>query len=407
MRFLKSYGPALAIIIVISLWMATGTLVRGGVGPGKGQRPVVSLVEKNGGPLTSTLEKAGLVTEPEKKTGAADPALSIAERNALKTGQAAPLVSVRVQTFTAKPMPLQVTLRGRTQAKAIVTVTAQTSGTVEAVHVEKGQHVAKGDLLCSLDKGTRQAAVDQAKAALDQAQLAYDTNAKLRDKGFAAPNSKAQVEAALASAKAGLEQAQNELGKTEITAPVAGVVQEPLADVGGTLNNGGTCAVIAQLDPMQFIGSIPEARIGLARTGLPVTVNTIDGQTAKGKVTYISSIADPNTRTFEIDAQVPNPDGRILDGLTAEATVDAGTMPAQLLPQSVLTLDDKGTLGVRAVDASNKVVFYPVNIAKDTREGVWVLGLPLTLDIITLGQENVSAGETVNPGRANDQGQPS
>lgn len=405
MSFLKTYGPALAIVVVITLWMSTGTLVQGGVGPDKGERPVVSLVEKNGGPITKTLEKTGIVHKPEKKTGVNDPALSIAERNALKTSETGTATSVRIKTFKAQPMPLQVTLRGRTKAKAIVSVTAQASGTVEAVKVEKGQKVKKGDLLCSLDKGTRQAAVNQAKAALDQAQLSYDTNAKLREKGFAAPNTKAQMESALASAKANLEQAKDALNKTEIDAPISGVVQEPLADVGSTLNNGGTCATIVQLDPMQFIGSIPEARIGLARTGLPVTVTTIDGQTAKGKVTYIASVADESTRTFEVDAEVPNPDGRILDGLTAEAVVHAGTTPAHLLPQSVLTLNDKGELGVRAVE-NNKVKFYRVEVAKDTRQGVWVLGLPDTLDIITLGQENVSDGETVKASHA-DEGQTS
>jgi len=65
------------------------------------------------------------------------------------------------------------------------------------------------------------------------------------------------------------------------------------------------------------------------------------------------------------------------------------------LPQSVLTLDDNGTMGVRAVDANSKVVFYPITIVKDAREGMYVTGLPPKVDIITVGQEFVKAGDLV------------
>jgi multidrug efflux system membrane fusion protein len=63
----------------------------------------------------------------------------------------------------------------------------------------------------------------------------------------------------------------------------------------------------------------------------------------------------------------------------------------------VLTLDNEGELGVRAVNGDNEVQFYPVTILQDTRDGVHVAGLPPTVDIITVGQEFVQAGQRVNP----------
>ena len=129
--------------------------------------------------------------------------------------------------------------------------------------------------------------------------------------------------------------------------------------------------------------------------GLPATITTVTGQTVEGKVSYISSTADASTRSFPVEIEIPNANGAIRDGLTAEATVELGTAPAHVLPQSILTLDDDGVLGVRSV-VDNVVEFHAVTIVRDTREGVWVTGLPPSIDIITVGQEYVQAGQRVD-----------
>jgi len=392
MRFLRSYGVAFLLIVIVAVWMGSGILVRGGQGPGKGETAVISLI--GGDP--SIGEHAGEGDE-------VDPHLSIAERNAENVSEEGPARSVRIKTFLVQAMPLEVPLRGKTKAKSIISAAAETAGIVDKVSVTKGQQVAAGDLLCTLDQGTRAASVAQAKANLASAQLNYDTNTKLRDKGLAAPNTETALESALKSAEAALDQAQAELDRTEIHSKIPGIVQDPMAEEGALLPAGGVCATIVQLDPLIFVGSIPEARIGLAKTGLPATLTTVNGRTASGEVTYIAATADASTRTFDVEMEVPNPDNAIRSGLTATATVDMGTIPAHLLPQSVLTLDDAGALGVRAVKDS-KVEFYPITIISDTREGVWVSGLPAQVDVITLGQENVQAGQTVNAQTADDEG---
>ena len=67
-----------------------------------------------------------------------------------------------------------------------------------------------------------------------------------------------------------------------------------------------------------------------------------------------------------------------------------------ILPQSVLTLDDNGVLGIRTVEDGNKVAFHAVTIIKDTRDGVWVVGLPFKINVITVGQEFVQPGQIVD-----------
>ncbi len=398
MRAVFSYGLAFAILLLAAAWFMTGTLVQGGQGPGNGERALISLVEgEDHGPIANALGDAGLLAEHHAP--AVDPTLTIAQRNETTTGASAPLQSVRTKLFIAQPMPIEVPLRGRTEAKASVTAVAETAGTVDVVHVTKGQRVEAGDLLCTLDQGTRAAGVAQARAALAQAQLAFDTNADLRERGLAAPNSANSVEVALAQAQAGLDNAQAELDRTEIKAKVSGLVQDPLAVAGSMLNAGAPCATIVQLNPIVFTGMVPEAHIGLARIGLDAKIKTVTGQDVDGKVTYISAVADNATRAFRAEIEIPNDDYAIRDGVTAEAIVDIGTAPGHLLPQSVMTLDDDGVLGVRTVE-DGIVAFYPITIVSDTRQGVWVTGLPVAAEIITIGQENVSTGQKVEASAA-------
>jgi len=386
MRAIFSYGVALVIVLVLAVWMASGILVTGGKGPGNGERPIVSLIDKN-----------APSSEPLLAEGEADPGLTIAQRNdATGNGDTAKPRSVRIEVVTAQNMPIEVPLRGRTKARSSVSVVAQTTGIVQTVPVTKGQSVKAGDTLCTLDQGARKLAVDQAQAGVDQAQSAYDSNLALVKKGVAAPNTTLAVESALKGAQAQLQSAKLELERTIIKTDVAGVVQDPLANVGAMLAMGQPCATVVQLDPMLFVASVPEARIGYAKLGLKASVTTVTGDKAEGTVSYIAATANEDTRSFPVEIDLPNADQKLRDGITADAVVNVGTAPVHVLAQSVLTLDDEGVLGIRTVEAGNKVAFHAVTIIKDTRDGVWVVGLPFKINVITVGQEFVQPGQIVD-----------
>ena len=121
------------------------------------------------------------------------------------------------------------------------------------------------------------------------------------------------------------------------------------------------------------------------------------GEEVTGQVTFLSRSADPQTRTFRVEIEVPNDDLRIRDGQTAEIAIASAGVKAHLLPQSALTLNDDGTLGVRLVDEDAVVSFAPVEIMRDTMDGTWVTGLPDVANVIVVGQEYVTAGVTVAP----------
>jgi len=112
-------------------------------------------------------------------------------------------------------------------------------------------------------------------------------------------------------------------------------------------------------------------------------------------VTFLSRAADPETRTFRVEIEVPNADLSLRDGQTAEIVIGAAGKNAHLLPQSALTLNDDGILGVRVVSQDSAALFVPVTLLRDTPSGVWLAGLPDQADVIIIGQEYVTDGVRV------------
>src|SRR5687767_8952723 len=98
MRAIYSYGVAGIIVIGVGAWLSTGTFVAGGNGPGNGERPIISLVDKDA--------EHGAAEHHEGP----DPHLTIAQRVAETTGAAAPAQSVRTVTYQVQPMAIEVPL---------------------------------------------------------------------------------------------------------------------------------------------------------------------------------------------------------------------------------------------------------------------------------------------------------
>lgn len=306
------------------------------------------------------------------------------------------VISVVAMHSVAQPVESGVLLRGRTEAARQVDVRAETSGLVVSEPLRKGALVEAGQVLCRLDPGTREAQLAEARARLIEAQVNAEAAEKLAEKGFASETRAISAIAALQSAQAAVQLAEKEIERLSIKAPFAGLLESDTAELGSLLQPGAACARIIQLDPIKLVGFAPETETAKIRLGAPAGGRLATGQEVFGKVTFVSRSADPTTRTFRIEVEVANPDMHIADGSTAEIFVAFAGEKAHLIPQSALTLNDEGALGVRTVEG-DIARFVPVSILRDTTDGVWLRGLPDEADVIVVGQEFVIDGRKVAP----------
>jgi multidrug efflux system membrane fusion protein len=346
---------------------------------------------------------------------------------------------VVVLRSSSREVDSAVTLRGQTEADRVVELRAETSGLVISDPLRKGAFVDRGDLLCRLDPAAREAALLEARARLaeakarvpeaearleearaqrEEAEINFNAAENLAGEGFSSQSRVAATRAALRSseaavqsarsglqaARAGIEgaraavaNAEKEIERLRITAPFAGVLETDAAEIGSLLQPGALCATVLQLDPMKLVGFVSELQVARVTKGASATARTASGREVAGEVSFLSRSADQTTRTFRVEIRVANPDLTLRDGETAEITVDAAGKAAHLLPQSALTLDDGGTLGLRLVDGDQQVTFVPVTLLRDTPNGVWLTGLPDEAEVIVIGQEYVTEGVRVEP----------
>ncbi len=339
----------------------------------------------------------------------------------------------------AKEFDRAVVVRGQTEAARQVHVRAETTGQVISEPIRKGARVEAGEPLCRIDEGTREsslrevearlqqarvgvpeaeARVSEAEARLEEALINDRAAARLIEEGFASQTRLAATKAAVQSARAGLQSANSgleaaeaairsaeaavaaarkEIDRLTITAPFSGLLESDTAELGSLLQPGALCATVIQLDPIKLVGFVPETEVDRIEVGARAGARLATGREVAGSVTFLSRSADAATRTFRVEVEVSNSDLAIRDGQTAEIAIAANGASAHLLPQSALTLDDEGVLGVRVVAENQTASFVPVTVLRDTTRGVWLDGLPNQTAVIVVGQEFVTDGVPVMP----------
>lgn len=346
----KSYWVALAILLAVTLWMISGRFI--------GQPP---------------------------------PSIEEGERGVNGTKP----IRVQVRLVHAREMTEEVMIHGKSAPSRTVTIAAETPGRVAAVEVERGTPVVAGQALVRLAPDDRPTRLAEAEALVKQRALEYEGALSLKRRGLQAERQVAEAFAALESARAALQAIRLDLEKTVLRAPFDGILEDRVVEIGHYVAAGDPVAMVVDLDPFLVTGEVSEFQVGELEVGDEGRARLVDGTEFQGRIRYIARVADEATRTYKVELEVPNPEGRGVAGMTAQAHIPIGSRSAQFVSPALLSLDDGGSLGVKSVDEAGIVRFHPVDILRSEPDGVWLAGLPESLRLITVGQGFVSAGDRV------------
>lgn len=236
-----------------------------------------------------------------------------------------------------------VTATGTIQADTTVMIGTQVSGVIKKIYVDFNSVVRKGELLAELDKTPLETQVQQAQASLDDAKsevefqaATYERYKALLDKKLVAQADYDQVKynydkarANLKTAQAGFDKAMVNLNYASIYSPIVGVVLNRAVDQGQTVaasfSTPNLFTIGNDLTQMQVQANIDEADIGLVRQGQPVdfTVDAYPTQVFKGDVRQVrlQPVVTSNVVTYTVIVNAPNPEKKLMPGMTANITV--------------------------------------------------------------------------------------
>jgi len=348
-----------------------------------------------------------------RKTTALIAIASLVSLAACKGGGASDADAAATETATVGTENIAVVTSGVLQSGPTVSgnltpereamIRAQVGGSVLQTYADEGQRVNAGQTLARIEAGGLQdvylsarAGVTAASNSADVANRELARSEKLLAAGAIAERDMEQARrasisanAALADARARLATAQKQVGNTNVTSPMSGIVSERPISAGDVVQPGAAMFTVVDPSSMRLEGSVPSEQLNQVKIGAPVsfTVNGYPGRSFTGRVTRVNPTADPATRQVRVFISIPNAEGTLVGGLFANGRLAAQSRTGLVAPAT-------------AVDSrSNTPAVYRIKGGKVERVPV-ELGLKdegsETIEIVS----GVAAGDTLLLGAA-------
>lgn len=234
------------------------------------------------------------------------------------------VINVEVEPVSLSRFVEEIRLPGTVLANRDVTVSAEESGTVRAILAEKGDRVRSGQALVRLDDAILTAQVDQARAAAELARETWERRRRLWEEDQVG-SELAYLESRYASeqASANLRTLEERLARTVIRAPIPGVLEDRMVEVGALVSPGTPVLRLVDVDPVKIRAGVPERYAPDVQPGasLQVSFDVLPQSGGTGQVAFVGSAVDRGSRTFPVEVELPNPGGLIKPEMVADVSL--------------------------------------------------------------------------------------
>src|SRR5205809_1606954 len=338
---------------------------------------------------------------------------------------------VEVTTVTQADVPLYHEWIGVLDGLVNAHIRAQVTGYLMSQSYREGDPIKKGDLLFEIDPRPFQAALDQAKGQLAQAEARLgktELDVKryaplVKDKAISqeeyddAVQANLEAQAAVVSARAQVEQTDLNLGFTRIISPIDGIASIANGQIGDLVGpSTGDLTVVSTVDPIKVYYNVTEQayinftklfateRDRYERLGkLEIELILSDGAVypLKGKIYAADRQISPSTGALRVAALFPNPNNALRPGEFGRVRVKFDVASGALLVPQRAVSELQGSYQVAVVGAENKVHIQPVRVGE--RSGpLWIIqeGLHPGQRVVVEGIQKVREGMVVNPTNA-------
>jgi RND family efflux transporter MFP subunit len=331
-----------------------------------------------------------------------------------------PLVSVA--NVEARDVPVEVRAPVDLRPLVQADVGSKTLGYLDAVLVERGDRVTRGQLLALVRPSDLPDQLAAARSSLVQAQSSaalartnYDRAKQLAPEAVVSQQELQQAQSQFATAEAAQQTAQSQiaalavrLGETRIASPLTGVVVQRRLDPGTLVGppGGGAIVTVARVDTLRVFITVNEHELAGVRVGRDahVELDALPGKTFSGKVVRLAPTLDPGTRTLDAEVQLDNRAGELYPGMYGRGAITVETHPQMpVVPVGAVVLSNRQAFAF-VVDAGGDVVHRrALTLGVDGGEWFEVkAGLRAGDEVVVAGSEALSEGMKVRAARGPD-----
>ncbi len=337
---------------------------------------------------------------PTEDAGAGD---GVPEAEAGAPAAFARIINVEVRPVETRAFAEQIRLTGVVWASRDVQVSAEETGVIREIVVDRGRRVSAGQPLFRIDSSVLRAQVAQARAQADLAEQTWERRRRLYEQdqvgselAYLEARSMAQQTAA------NLQSLEARLARTTIRAPFAGIMDERMVELGTLVSSGQVVARIVDLSTVKVVAGVPERYAADVRPGGEATVlfDVLTGEEYPTTIHYVGSTVNPQTRSFPIEIRMGNPGGLVKPEMVSNILVKRNSLTeAVVVPQDALVRVEEGYVVFVAEESAAGPVarVRPVVLgARQNDEVVIEAGLDPADRLIVVGQKSVADGDRIN-----------
>ncbi|CCH00184.1 efflux transporter, RND family, MFP subunit [Fibrella aestuarina BUZ 2] len=309
--------------------------------------------------------------------------------------------AVSVSPVTATTFRHFVELQGSIDAKNNVQVSPKgAGGTITAMYVTEGTPVRAGQVIAKLDDQIVRESLNEVQTQLALANTVYEKQANLWKQQIGtelqylqAKSNKESLERRIATIKA-------QIGQSNVTAPISGVVDQVNAKVGMTAAPGMGIVRIVNLSQLKVVAKVADTYAGTVRKGDAVQINFPDiNRQLNARISFVSTSVDPLSRTFTIEAPLPSSSDLKPNMLAQVKINDASTPNAVVINQNLIQNTENGQLVYVAVNEGGKRVAKARKVTTGQSYGGQIeikQGLSTGDQLITQGYQEVTDGQAIS-----------
>lgn len=252
--------------------------------------------------------------------------------------------NVRVETVKTQLVEDILELTGTVMPWEDITLSAETAGRIEVQAVDEGARIQADQVLFRVDTQSIRAQLDQARAQLTLAAREFERMQQLAQRGASPARDADSAVASRDVAAAEVRALEIMLAKSEINAPIDGVVDTVYRKVGEYVDPGAPLVRIVQINPVKVVVGVPERDRPQFESGNTVRVrlDALPGQTFEGTIYRIATTAEASTHTFRTEIQLDNESGTLKPGMIARLQFVRAAYPDSILVPmfAVISLED-------------------------------------------------------------------